>query len=212
MNSLNIELSIKPAIEELQRMFELLNDKYFKGELEIPIITLHTDTTSGAYGWITVNKVWSNKQGTWFREINLCAEHLHRDAVLIVATLLHEMCHLYNILHEIKDCSRGGKYHNVKFKKTAEEHGLMVEKTEKYGYSTTTPTQELKRFVVENVRGECFELERIKTGRRGKSGGVKQSTRKYSCPVCSLIMRASKDVTGKLMCIDCNAVFISVNV
>jgi predicted RNA-binding Zn-ribbon protein involved in translation (DUF1610 family) len=32
--------------------------------------------------------------------------------------------------------------------------------------------------------------------------------RKYTCPACGLIIRASKDVTGKLLCIDCGEVLI----
>lgn len=202
------ELSIKSAIEELQRVFILLNELYFNSELERPIITLNTDTTPGSYGWITVNKVWSSKEGEWFREINLCAEHLHRNTELLISTLLHEMCHLYNIQQGIQDTSRGGRYHNVKFKTTAEKYGLLVEKSEKYGYCITKPTPELMKLVSEHVRGECFELERVKTSKRGKSGGGKQSMRKYSCPICGLIIRASKDITGKLMCVDCEEIFV----
>jgi hypothetical protein len=202
------DLSIKPAIEELQRVFGLLNKQYFSGELERPVITLHTDITPGSYGWITVNRVWSSKDGEWFREINLCAEHLHRDTELLISTLLHEMCHLHNIQHGIQDTSRGGRYHNTKFKTTAEKYGLLVEKCEKYGYCITKPTPELITFVSENVRGECFELERVKTNKRGKSGGTKQSMRKYNCPVCGLIVRASKDVAGMIKCIPCDEAFI----
>lgn len=201
-------ITIKPAIEELNRFFLMLNEVYFNGELEKPIITLNTDTTSGAYGWITVQKVWSSKDGQWFREINLCAEYLHRDAELLISTLQHEMCHLFNIQRGIQDTSRGGRYHNTKFKEVAENHGLLVEKSEKYGYCITKPTPELMTLVSEHVRGECFELERVKTSKRGKSGGGKQSMRKYNCPKCGLIIRASKDISGKVACIDCSEVFI----
>ena len=219
---MNGQVTIQSAIDELQRNFKKLNERHFNGELERPVITILTDSTSGAYGWISLNKVWSSKDNAWFREINLCAKYLNRPPELVITTLLHEMCHLYNIQNGIQDTSRGGTYHNVKFKETAEKSGLIVEKNDKYGYCVTTPSPELIEYVKENCRAGCFKLERMKTyrdgtpktttkGEDGKEKTVsrtKQSMRKYICPKCGLIVRASKDITDKLMCIDCNEIFI----
>jgi len=208
---MNIEVTIQSAIAELQRFFTLLNMRYFNNELERPVVTIQTDTTAGAYGWITVGKVWSRENEEWFREINLCAEYLNRSPDLVIATLLHEMCHLYNIQREIQDTSRGGTYHNMKFKRTAEIRGLQVGKCEKYGYCVTTPTPELTQFLNDNnLQVDCFRLNRLKTQRNGKkpTGESRQSTRKYACPCCGLIVRASKDIGGKLLCIDCEEVFV----
>jgi hypothetical protein len=132
------------------------------------------------------------------------------------------MCHLYNIQNGIQDTSRAGTYHNAKFKEIAEKCGMFVEKNEKYGYCVTTPSDELTRYVKENCRAGCFKLERMKTykdgtpktttkGEDGKEKTVsrtKQSMKKYSCPKCGLIVRATKDVTGRLMCLDCSEIFI----
>ena len=219
---MNGQVTIQSAIDELQRNFKRLNEVYFGGELERPVITILADSTSGAYGWISVNKVWSSKDEKYYREINLCAEYLNRPPELIITTLLHEMCHLYNLQHGIKDTSRSGTYHNAQFKKTAEGCGLIVDKSEKSGFCITTPSPELKEFVKANTRAGCFKLERMKTYRDGTpktttkgadgkekmTSRTKQSMRKYGCPECGLIVRASKDVTGKLMCIDCDEVFI----
>ena len=49
------------------------------------------------------------------------------------------------------------------------------------------------------------------TGADGKEKTVsrtKQSMKKYSCPKCGLIVRATKDVTGKLMCVDCDEILV----
>ena len=218
----NGQVTIYSAIDELQRNFKMLNEKYFNGELEKPVITILTDVTSGAYGWITVNKVWSSKDNKWYREINLCAEYLNRDIELVITTLLHEMCHLYNIQRGVQDTSRAGTYHNTKFKEVAESRGLVVEKSEKYGYCITKPSKELIGLVKEKTRAGCFKLERMKTYRNGTpktttkgadgkektTSRTKQSTRKYNCPACGLIVRASKDISGKLLCVDCNVLFV----
>ena len=218
----NGQVTIYSAIDELQRNFKMLNEKYFNSELEKPVITILTDVTSGAYGWVTKNEVWSSKDNKWYREINLCAEYLNRDTELVITTLLHEMCHLYNIQRGVQDTSRAGTYHNTKFKEVAECRGLIVEKSDKYGYCITKPTQELIDLVKAKTRAGCFKLERMKTyrngtpktttkgedGREKTTSRTKQSMRKYNCPTCGLIVRASKDVSGKLLCVDCNEIFI----
>ena len=83
---MNGRITIQSAIDELQRNFKRLNEKYIEGKLERPVITIHTDTTSGAYGWITADKVWSTKDAKHYREINICAEHLNRPPELTITT------------------------------------------------------------------------------------------------------------------------------
>jgi len=218
----NEQITIFSAIDELQRNFKKLNDIYFNSQLEKPVITILTDNKGGAYGWISLHKVWSSKDKKYFREINLCAEYLNRPIEFVITTLLHEMCHLYNIQNNIQDCSRAGTYHNSKFKEIAEKCGLIVEKSDTYGYCITKPSDELIEYVKENCRTGCFKLERMKTYRDGtpkttKTGTdgkekttsrTKQSMRKYHCPKCGLIIRASKDITGKLLCVDCNEILV----
>lgn len=219
------EVTIMSAVDELQRTFRALNEKYFDGELEKTIITIQTDVTSGAYAWISVHPVWSDKEQRSYREINLVAEHLDRPPELVVASLLHELCHLWNLQRGVKDTSRGGTYHNGYFREAAEGHGLKCERTEKYGWSLTTPTDDLTAWVRENCRKGCFRYSRAKTykngapkttrtGEDGKTVTVsrtKQSSRKYVCPGCGLIVRATKDITGKLLCVDCNELFMLEN-
>ena len=132
------------------------------------------------------------------------------------------MCHLHNIQNGVQDTSRGGTYHNAKFKAVAEQCGLIVDKNEKYGYCVTTPSPELTELVKEKVRAGCFKLERIKTYRDGSpkttttgedgkektTSRTKQSTKKYRCPSCGLIVRASKDISGRVLCIGCESVFV----
>jgi hypothetical protein len=54
----------------------------------------------------------------------------------ILETLLHEMAHLKNAVADVRDCT-SGQYHNKHFKKTAEEFGLIVERTGNKGYAYT---------------------------------------------------------------------------
>jgi len=209
------KITIQSAIDELQRMFKLLNETYFDNELEQPVITILADSTSGAYGWLTANKVWNSKDKKWFREINLCAEYLNRDVELVITTLAHEMCHLLSLQRGVQDTSRSGTYHNREFKTVAEDKGLIVEKDSKYGYCVTKPSPEFTKLIKKHCRAGCFKLERMKTyrdgtpkvtkiGTDGKEKTItrtKQSSRKYTCPSCGIIVRATKEVN--IICGDC---------
>lgn len=94
----------------LEKMFRSLNDHYFNGEVEEPIITIQS--TPKAYGHVTVSKTWHKNNGEWRHELNIDAGTLDRPIEDVTATLLHEMVHLYHLQNNVKDCSRGGTYHN----------------------------------------------------------------------------------------------------
>jgi len=168
------------------------------------VITIHTDHTGGMYGWITVGKVWISKDEAYFREINLCAEHLNRPVERVITTLCHEMCHLWCMEKSIQDTSRKGQYHNARFKEVAEAAGLIVHQHQTRGYCITEPGPEFTELVHRHCRAGCFKLERMKTYRDGtprvtKPGTdgseitvtrTKQSYKKFACPDCGQLARA----------------------
>lgn len=172
------------------------------------MITVSPDNTSGAYGWCTCWKAWKDKDDTskdgGYFEINMCAEHLTRPFENVCATMLHEMTHLYNLKEGIQDCSRGGTYHNKRFKAAAEAHGLVIDHHEKYGWTITNLNDEAKAFIA-NLDSSGFHLRRDPMPKALKSGGGRSSSRKYVCPGCGLIIRATKEVS--VICADCNEMF-----
>ena len=195
--------SLGSVIAALENLFQQFNMKFFNEELEAPVIAVSPDVTSGAYGWCTTWKAWKAKDDEskdgGFYEINLCAEHLTRPFEEVCATLLHEMVHLDNIAKEIKDTSRNGAYHNKRFKQTAEQHGLVIGRDEKYGWTVTSLNDETKAFVA-TLDGSAFQIFRQKLPQLKKTGS--NSSRKYVCPCCGLIIRATKEV--RVICGDCN--------
>ena len=119
-------LSVSEIVAKTEAMFDLFNHHFYKDELARPAITVSPDGGRGAYGWCSVYEIWQ-ASGEAYREINICAEYIDRPIGEVAATMLHEMAHLYNLPHEIKDVSNNGYYHNKKFKETAEAHGLHIE-------------------------------------------------------------------------------------
>lgn len=195
--------SIQTVVNQLEGLFDTFNEHFFNNELQKPVITVNPDVTKGAYGWCTSWKAWKrNEEDEGQYEINLCAEHLNRPFEQIAETLIHEMVHLLNLQNEVQDTSRSGMYHNKKFKEVAENHGLTVEKDSKYGYCYTKLNKEALAFV-SAMNGEPFEMYRTKMAKISVSKG--SSSRKYVCPCCGTIVRATKEV--RIICSDCGVEF-----
>ena len=102
------------AVQYLNKVFKLINHDFFDNSLEMPTITIQS--TVGAYGHVTTSKVWKSENGNESYELNLGADYLSRPIENIVATLIHEGCHLFAMQNNIKDTSNRGVYHNKKLK------------------------------------------------------------------------------------------------
>ena len=192
----------------LEKMFRTINEDSFGGQIEEPIITIQS--TPGAYGHVTVAKTW--RRGEEQRhELNISADWLDRPIENLVATMIHEMVHLLNMQNGIQDCSRGGSYHNRKFADEAARHMIHIDKHEKYGWTITSPTEELLDYIIKQGWDE-MEMSRglslaglggipggKSTGKPGAPAGAPNAkpkgsnSRKHVCPVCGRIARTTAD-------------------
>lgn len=199
-------LKISEIVKKTEEMFDLFNQHFYNSELARPAITVSPDGGRGTYGWCTVQEVWDT-MGEMYREINLCAEYLDRPLAELAATLLHEMAHLYNFKYDIQDVSNNGYYHNLKFKTTAEAHGLKIEKHAKYGWTVTTLAPEAEAWIKEALGEDGINASRLPESSGGKGGSKKSKNRsiKYVCPECGAIIRATKEVN--VVCGDCDVPF-----
>ena len=199
----------------LNKIFDLLNVEFFENELSRPTITIQS--TPRAYGHFSLREdTWVSKLGGT-HEINIRAGTLSRPIEEVVSTLLHEMVHYYNYERGIQDCSRGNTYHNRKFREEAERHGLIVEHSDKYGWSHTSPSDLLLDFVLENDLSDILinrnEFSGFQMGGTGTHSGTpitptakKSSSRKYICPCFGTSIRATKKVN--IGCLDCGVPMI----
>lgn len=205
----------------LEKIFRAINADSFAGKLEEPIITIQSTPT--AYGHVTISKVWKAKNEQRY-ELNIAADWLERPIENVISTMIHEMTHLYNMQNGIQDCSRGGTYHNRKFKEEAEKHMIHIEKDDKYGWTITTPTDELLEYIMDKGwedidmgRGCLFGFFGGKDNGNGKpTTGTQKGTdgqgqpkkgnsRRYQCPSCKAIVRTTKDL--HIICGSCNIDF-----
>jgi len=205
------------AVEYLNILFDLLNARFFDNELERPTITIQS--TPKALGHFSTRKdTWISSVGI-SHELNIGAGTLSAPIDQTVCVLMHELTHYYCHVHGIKDVSRGTMYHNRRYKEAAEAHGLIVERDPKYGWTITTPGQELLDFIEEHdlnaisiTRNEFLFL-RIPglTGNNDTAiikGPAKSNSRKYICPCCGNSVRATKWVN--IACVDCREIMTFV--
>jgi hypothetical protein len=194
----------------LNKVFDLLNAEFFESTLSRPTITIQS--TPKAFGHFSLrDDTWISKNGQ-SHEINIGAGTLARPIEEVAATLLHEMVHYYNFVNGVRDCSRGGTYHNQKFRDSAEDHGLLVRFHDKYGWTITSPSDRLLQFCLDNDLSDILINRNEFFSFRGTGGGTHSpapptvivktsSTRKYMCPCCGNSVRATKSVN--IACLDC---------
>lgn len=189
-------MQISEVTAFLEGAYTTLNNHYFDGELPPVVITVQSSPK--AYGHYTPWLAWSdNAEG--YHEINLGAETLNRSIEQVMATLTHEMVHGYNdLVAHIKDTSRGGTYHNKRFKEQAEKRGLIIDYDPKIGWSITTPAPDLIALVHDQNWAD-LDLSRVTLPPATRKPS---NTRKYTCPSCGCSVRATKAVN--IACLDCD--------
>lgn len=217
-------VNIQMAITELHKAFYSFNRDFFNNELPEPAILIqHKGNRKNVLGWCSTKEIWKNDNTKELKyEINIVAEYLNRHVFEVMATLLHEMVHLWNITHKIQDVSRSGTYHNKRFKEEAEKRGLIVDKDDRLGWcmEKLTPAMieyikklKLNDMVFSMARNSKYRPEKPDDEEGGEEGGgdgeegkTKSSVRKYVCPKCDTIIRATKDVD--VICGNCNVHFV----
>lgn len=156
------------------------------------------------------------------REINITSEYINCPIGEVAVIMLHEMVHLYNMVHEINDVSNNGYYHNKQIKDTAEAHSLHIEHRSAYEWTVTTLTAQTAEWLaqqpgMEDITASRKAVLQIKTKADDDEGGEttttikggrstsKNRSIKYVCPHCGAIIRATRQVN--VVCGDCDVPF-----
>lgn len=203
----------------VSNLFTLLNMNFFRDEpLPFPVVTIQSNLNSLCQ-FYPRSDAWENEAETFY-EFNVSAELMSASTVSICQEMLHQMVHFSNYLNGVIDHSRGGFYHNKKFRTEAERHGLKVLFDAEHGWSNIFPDEDLLAFIAEYElprislkKNSYFALPEHMTIPPEKKGGVqkrrKSSTRKYQCPECGISVRATKEVN--IICGDCMEQMIQID-
>lgn len=183
-------MTVTAEIQKLEGMFDRINERFYQNKLKRPVIQFYQDRTKSAYGWITTSKAW-NLNGQEEYELNICANTV-TDHEKIVATLMHEMVHLYSMENGVKDVSNNGFYHNKKFKQIAEAHGLVISHDGRYGWTITRLNEEGKELA------KTLEPINMRYGYPQAESTIEEEEPKkkekrswvYRCPICGEEIRS----------------------
>ena len=212
-------MNTQMIISELYKLFDALNEHYWNNELPTVFITLKqgASKTKSVYGTFYPDSYakkpdlpeGENLSGgenmeavcdEVYHEISMGAEFLARPFPNVAATLQHEICHLYAQIHDIKDTSRNGAFHNTKFRDIAEKHGLVIDKDPKNGWSITDYTPGFEKFVTNlNIDYNVFNYFRLIRTEEGTTKAT--SVKRWICPICAQTINAKK--TASLACGNC---------
>lgn len=137
-------------------------------------------------------KGWQDRDGNDVHEIVMTGESLERGAVPTLGTMLHELAHLYNFENDIQDVSDGGRYHNQRFRKTAEAMGLSIEIAPRIGHSVTTvPVETQARYadVIADLDEAITAWKRVPVLAAAASNSKKFL---FGCPECDDPVQVTK--------------------
>lgn len=180
--------------EVLYKAFDLFNEHYFNNELPKCMITLQK-RKENKLGDFVVEPIWFNENQDEFYQININPINMKREPNEILSTLLHEICHYYCTLHNIKDYKQ--KVHTTNYRDVAVGHGLTCEYDDNIGWSITSLNDEsieLIKDLIEEYKDDFIFMHIEKKP-------VKKNLFKYVCNSCGLKVytKAEKNV----ICGDC---------
>lgn len=169
-------MDTKQQLSELYKAFDYFNKNLFGNKLPKVVIVLQTKGKNPAYGWFTPAKVWTGREEDNFErhEISISTEHINRENIEIIGTLIHEMIHLYNFENKIKDVSRQNRYHNKKFMDSALKFGMIeAGKHDKIGYLVKpNPINQYIKNIEEHFNAIKFNsISRLDAASKGKDKG-----------------------------------------
>lgn len=107
-------------------------------------------------------------------EVLVGGEGLARGAGDVLGTLLHEAAHGVARAADVQDTSRGGRYHNAKYKAIAQGIGLTIERHPIIGWSlTTVPDATVDDYDLAPLEEALVLFRRSEAGIAGVLGGGK---------------------------------------
>ncbi len=147
--------------------------------------------------------------GAYVHEVLIGGEGLQRGAHDVLATLLHEAAHAIAAVRKIDDTSRQGRYHNTRFRRIAEEVGLVVQRDPVIGWSVTSlpdATAAVYAAVIADLQGAITLHRRSEHSDGASAGGSNLIAATCACP--RRIRVAPRTLAqGPIVCTLCSAPF-----
>lgn len=171
-------------------------------------ITVYLPPKEGVKGrwW---SQAWLTATEGRIDDVHISSSLLSKGGRTTFTTLLHEAVHSFCAAKGIKEVSRQGRYHNERFKQTAEGFGLTVERRGSFGWGTTGITEDTAtafKNVIDDLDESIRMWQEFTSGTSVAAPKKKgKGMLKLVCLGCNRIIRASKRTVqgGPIRCVPC---------
>jgi hypothetical protein len=126
-----------PLVLALEAAWETMRERHPAIAPAVIVVASGTMGGSPRYGHFAAARWRRAVDGGELAEILVSGEGLERGAVPVLGTLLHEGAHALAHARGVKDTSRQGRWHNAKYRRFAEELGLVLRQVDGIGWSGT---------------------------------------------------------------------------
>jgi hypothetical protein len=171
-------------------------------------------TAGRAGGWVKGHYAagrWHDRgDASVAHEVFVSGELLGQDAQDVLATLPHEAAHALAHERKLQDTSRGGRYHNARYRALASELGLDVARDESIGWSLTTiPPETAGRYRRELAALTAALIAARRPEPAGRGGRTNNNNGLALVCGCGRRVRASVTVAeqGPIVCGLCHTPF-----
>lgn len=184
---------------EFENAYNYFNKILFDDMLPAVIITLQRKKNS--YGYFSPDRFSAKYADGSAHELALNPDHFARDDKLVLSTLVHEMCHVWQ--QELGKPSRNG-YHNKQWADKMEWAGLMPSNTGTEGGKRTGA--KVSHYIIQAGKFDR-EADRLLDSKfrinwaaipAGPAEKKQKDKIKYTCPDCGLNAWGKPDI--KLIC------------
>lgn len=208
-NRLEIE-SQAPIIQELERCAVWAYRTFGGDRRGVPPLTISIQTRGKKHQLCGVFKAegFRTKEGEPVHEIIVTAERLFEDPLDVLATVVHEVVHLYNHDAGEKDNSKGGR-HNTTFRDTALQFGLEVgEPIDSKGHAYTSLSASLRASLEKDFIPDLgvFRIFKEQAPIKIKGPTVKKQ-RPWVCK-CPVTLQVATGIILNAECQECNEYFM----
>lgn len=195
----------------LQKVFDYFNKELFKDSLPQVILTLNRQRNT--YGYFCPS-VWTATGKETIPEIALNPDYMEHEAEKrtdkdVFATLVHEMCHLWQ---EYDGSAPRRCYHNKDFAMKMEYVGLFT--TNDGTFQGKRTGQKMSHLIIEggayeqayekmsnSLKLPCHTLFKLTPEKKKKAMKKKEEKHMYTCPVCDSQVKGKKGLN--IICGDC---------
>lgn len=173
--------------------------------IDMSRLYVNVQTSKNAYGHFSPNRWVLGEKKERVDELALNPEFFE-SPLEVLDTMLHELTHVYCNQNNIKDTSRGGHYHNKRFKDVAEKFGLLCVPTEN-GWNTTAKGNEEKLEALNSTLPYPITCDMVRRSDRRKKVGITVERVKPHVYTCSCGIELKHKDHIYVACYNCKSLF-----